>query len=56
MPDPNCLLCEGTGWRPVEKGGVSAVERHPRAGACEAPGDCRADPARAARNEGDPVA
>ncbi len=27
MPDPNCPHCEGTGWHPVERGGVSAVER-----------------------------
>ncbi len=27
MPDPNCALCDGTGWRPVERGEVSGVER-----------------------------
>jgi DNA replication protein DnaC len=27
MPDPNCALCDGTGWRQVERGEVSAVER-----------------------------
>ena len=27
MPDPNCALCDGTGWRPVESGEVSGVER-----------------------------
>ncbi len=27
MPDPNCLICDGTGWRPVVRGEVSGVER-----------------------------
>src|SRR5712692_6647980 len=27
MPDPNCLICDGTGWRPVLRGEVSGVER-----------------------------
>ncbi|HZS49852.1 MAG TPA: ATP-binding protein [Bryobacterales bacterium] len=27
MPDPNCALCDGTGWKPVERGEVSGVER-----------------------------
>lgn len=27
MPDPNCALCDGTGWRHVVLGDVSAVER-----------------------------
>jgi len=27
MPDANCPKCEGTGWRQVERGEVSAVER-----------------------------
>src|SRR5574340_319949 len=27
MPDPNCALCDGTGWRQVERGEVSGVER-----------------------------
>jgi len=27
MADLNCALCDGTGWRPVERGEVSGVER-----------------------------
>jgi len=27
MADPNCTVCDGTGWRPVERGEVSGVER-----------------------------
>ncbi|MBI3665207.1 MAG: ATP-binding protein [Acidobacteria bacterium] len=27
MPDPNCALCDGTGWRPVQSGEVTGVER-----------------------------
>ena len=27
MADPNCTLCDGTGWRPIEHGAVTAVER-----------------------------
>ena len=27
MPDPNCALCDGTGWREVQRGEVSGVER-----------------------------
>ncbi len=27
MADLNCALCDGTGWRPIERGGLSAVER-----------------------------
>ncbi len=27
MADPNCALCDGTGWRHLERNGVSAVER-----------------------------
>lgn len=27
MPDPNCTICDGTGWRPIERGDLSAVER-----------------------------
>ncbi len=27
MPDPNCQICDGTGWRQVELGEVTAAER-----------------------------
>ena len=28
MPaDPNCVRCQGTGWREVQKGELTAVER-----------------------------
>jgi len=27
MPNPNCSLCDGTGWRQVERGEVTGVER-----------------------------
>jgi DNA replication protein DnaC len=38
VPDPNCTACDGTGWRPVERGEFSGVER------------CQCNPLRQAAN------